>query len=131
MPSGDISDGWVIKRQPSRLDMLSKKGKASLAVDGGISASKVSVFSGHSTLIDVCQSRRDQFGASVPSDDTDSTDLIPRLHPGHARIFPRLWMIVYAPKATLLSELGSGTTPLAYRMDYQLVLISAQPVMDA
>jgi hypothetical protein len=49
MPSADISEGWVTIMQPSRPDMLSKKEKTSLAVDGGISASKISVFSGHST----------------------------------------------------------------------------------
>jgi hypothetical protein len=41
MPSGDISDGWVTIMQPSRLDMLSKKEKTSLAVDGRISASTI------------------------------------------------------------------------------------------
>jgi len=41
IPRAEISEGWVTIMQPSRLDMLSKKERTSLAVDGDISASKI------------------------------------------------------------------------------------------
>ena len=34
IPRAEISDGWVTIKQPSNPDMLSKKEKTSLAVDG-------------------------------------------------------------------------------------------------
>jgi hypothetical protein len=44
-----MSEGWDIIITPSSDIMLSKKEETSLAVEGGISASKISVSSGHST----------------------------------------------------------------------------------
>jgi hypothetical protein len=82
------------------------------------------------TAIDVSHSRRDQYEASIPTDDTDSTDLICRPHPRHARIVPRLWAMIDTTKIWFLGEVSIGTALLAHRMDYQLVLISAQPMMD-
>jgi len=41
IPRAEISEGWVTIIQPSRSDMLSKKEKTLLAVDGGISASTI------------------------------------------------------------------------------------------
>jgi len=41
IPRAAISEGWVTITQPSSPDMLSKKEKTSLAVDGGISASTI------------------------------------------------------------------------------------------
>jgi len=41
IPRAEISEGWVTIIQPSRSDMLSKKEKTSLAVDGGMSASTI------------------------------------------------------------------------------------------
>jgi hypothetical protein len=49
IPRADMSEGWETIRTPSSPEMLSQKKKTSLAVEGGISASKISVFSGHST----------------------------------------------------------------------------------
>jgi len=41
IPRADMSEGWETMRTPSSPEMLSKKEKTSLAVEGGISASTI------------------------------------------------------------------------------------------
>jgi hypothetical protein len=49
IPRADMSEGGDIIMVPSSWLMLSKKEETSLTVEGGISASKISVSSGYST----------------------------------------------------------------------------------